>query len=241
MNDNENILYLKLLALKNLEELKVDTILSSRIVKGLNEKEVKNIINFCVEAAKRKKSIRGVYFYAATRYGRFMIENGSMSVEELYKLIKNATKGAANIEYFIESKKFILLLHQILEKFKMFLPFGGGGFIAPFSVGSIKKFIPLKNLKRINQFLEKRQYFKALKCILRENKMKELIKDILKVMVKRKPIENSILTSGILIGFGGVNTPISFDVHSFEAPEIFKKKSLFFVRSFTYGAKYEQY
>jgi uncharacterized Fe-S cluster-containing radical SAM superfamily protein len=228
MNGSENVLFYKLLALKNLMKLNASVILSSRIVKGLNEKEVKRIIDFCIKTRKNGKNIVGVYFYGATRYGRFDIENGEMGWYDLYKLIEESTNGVANLEYFIEMKKFVLLLHKIGKRLGMIFPFGSDGFIGIFRIGSIKKIMEIGELKKINNELEKGEWLSFLKLFHRFLiKDKQIFKNLFYSLVSRLPVEYFIPNRYILIGFGNVNTPVSFSSHSFEAPELFSMRGKF--------------
>jgi hypothetical protein len=244
MNGSENVLFYKLLALKNLMKLNTSVILSSRIVKGLNEKEVKKIIDFCVKARKKGKNIVGIYFYGATKYGRFNIENGEMKWFDLYKLIEDATNNIANLEYFIEFKKFILLMHRIGERLGIIFPFGSSGFIGMFQIGSIEKIMDINELKKINNLIERGKWSVFLKLLSRLLlRYKQILKTPFYSFISRLPIEYFIPNKYILIGFGNVNTPISFSPHSFEAPELFNIKEKFptpiFIRADIYTGNLE--
>jgi len=244
MNGSENVLFYKLLALKNLMKLNTSVILSSRIVKGLNEKEVKRITDFCIKTRKNGKNIVGVYFYGATRYGRFDIENSEMGWYDLYKLIEKSTNGVANLEYFIEMKKFVLLLHKIGKRLGMIFPFGSDGFIGVFRIGSIKKIMEIGELKKINNELEKGEWLSFLKLFHRFLiKDKQIFKNLFYGFISHLPLEYFIPNRYILIGFGNVNTPVSFSPHSFEAPELFSMKRKFpspiFVRYDLYSRRGE--
>jgi organic radical activating enzyme len=244
MNGSENVLFYKLLALKNLMKLNTSVILSSRIVKGLNEREVKRIIDFCIKARKNDKNIVGVYFYGATMYGRFGIENGEMGWYDLYKLIEESTNSVANLEYFIEMKKFILPLHKIGKRLGVLFPFGSGGFIGIFQIGSIKKIMEIDELKKINNELEKGEWLSFLQSFHRFLiKDKQIFKNLFYGFISHLPLEYFIPSRYILIGFGNVNTPVSFSPHSFEAPELFSVKGKFstpiFVRYYSYSRTQE--
>jgi hypothetical protein len=239
MNGSENTLFYKLLALKNLMKLNTSVILSSRIVKGLNEKEVKRIIDFLIKSRNSKKNIVGVYFYGATRYGRFDIENGEMNWFNLYKLIEEATDTIASLEYFIEFKKFLLLLHKAGKNLNMILPFGSGGFMGLFQAGSIKRAIEINQLKKINNEMEDGKYLHALRRLYKLKWFKQLLKRVPVGLLLRFPFEYFTLPSQLfLIGFGNVSTPANFSSYFLEVPELFniKGKSPIFVRALNYRA-----
>jgi uncharacterized radical SAM superfamily Fe-S cluster-containing enzyme len=63
MNGNRNLLWFKLLALKNLNLLKIDTVIAMRVVKNLNIEDVEPILNLCINSVKRKGTIRGIIFH----------------------------------------------------------------------------------------------------------------------------------------------------------------------------------
>ena len=223
MNGSGEVLSYKLLALKNLMKLNVSLVLSSRIVKGLNEKEIKKIIDFCVRARKRGKNIFGIYFFGATNYGRFEVKNGEMNLLHLFRLVKKATGGVASLEYFIEFKKFLLLLHRMMKKFGIKLSFGSGGLIAPFEAGSVKRVIEINKLKKINYELERGRYFQMLKFA----KSMRYLKNIFNLFksILGTPLEYLSLPSRLFfIGMGNISTPLNFTPSSVDAVELFEIK-----------------
>lgn len=208
MNGNEEILTLKLLAIKNLVEVGMPTVLSSRIVNGLNEDQVKNIIDFCVQLVKEKQSIEGVLFYGATGYGRFMIKNGKMSISSLLSILEKVTDGAVNLDYLVESKKFILLLGNKLKRIGINIPYGSSGLIGFFKPGSIKRYISMEMLKKINEKLENQTLIEVFSSSVEfRNLIKNFIKDTKIMRLLRKtammPLES------FFIGVGLVNSPIN--------------------------------
>ena len=207
MNGNENELTLKLLALKNLEIFGIDVILSVRVVKNLNENEVKKIIEFCIVSAKRNSNIRGVYFYGATPYGRFLLKGATFSGVELHNLLNKITNGVASLEYFIELEKLYLNLHKFLSKFGINISFGSGGLIGIFKTGSIKRAFSIKFLKRINKKLENKKYFSFLFDIVRNRITRRALFNF---FIKKDVIKSILLPRYFLLGFGEVNTPTNY-------------------------------
>lgn len=205
MSGNKNELILKLLALNNLEAFGIDVILSVRIVKGLNEDQVKKIIDFCVKDIKRSGTIRGIDFYGATPYGRFLIENGEFSEVKLIKLLEKVTRKIVSLEYLVETKKLVLNINKILSKLGISINFGSGGLIGFFEVGSIKRLIPIRNLKKINGLFERNKIFQAIFELL---KIKKLRAAILKFIFKRNVLDNLKIPGLFFIMLGNVDTPL---------------------------------
>lgn len=236
--DNENILLLKLLALKNIETLGINTVISSRIVKGLNEKEIKKIISFCINSVKNNGNIKGVLFYGATPYGRFL-ENWIIKSKELIENLELATNGVASLEYMMECKKFLLLLHNYLRKFGIYTSYGTSGLIGLFKAGSIKRFFSLSSLKTLNLYLERGGIKKVLLETKKNIKLKELFICLGKMIREKNSINDIflLLPSSFFIGVGFVNTPINMSFIYRDSAEIFKERDShnIFVRYAGYG------
>jgi MoaA/NifB/PqqE/SkfB family radical SAM enzyme len=191
-------LLFKMLALKNLTREGILTFLSTTIAMGINDNEIDKLLRFVMRCVKRKKSIRGIFFYAATRFGRYLIDE-DMKVSELLRRLEGTNFGI-RIEYFIEMKRFLLNLSHVLSKFGFLIPVGSTGLVAIYRVGSLKEWIPLTELIEINKLFE-------------ENKVKALLKTIRKIKFLN-PIKNFyhiLLNSNLMvIGVGGLHTPDNF-------------------------------
>jgi len=208
LNGNgREVLMMKLLALKNLNKVGINTILAARVLKGLNEDQIKGLIDLCVYSAKKKGFIKGIYFYAAVPYGRFLLKNCEMSCSELISLIENITKGEVRLQYLVETKKLLLNLFKLSLKVKKPLPIlGGGGILGAYRAGSIKELIPLKSLKKINTFFEKGRIVKSLFEMF---KISELRNIALRFLVKKDVFKAFVGRGMFILGIGTVNTPIS--------------------------------
>jgi len=236
MNGSKEVLFHKLLALKNLMKLNVSIVLSSRIIKGLNESEVKRIIDFCVRARKNGKNIFGAYFYGATEYGRFEIDNAKVTLLHLSELVEKATQGVASLDYFIEFKKFLLLLHRTGRKLGIGLPFGSGGLIAPFQAGSVRRIIDIEELRKMNSELERGRYIQLLRLMKKIRYLKNLINPfnfIFGFRFEYLPLPSLLF----FVGIGNVHTPLNFNPSFTDVVELFeiKGKRPIFVRIFDYG------
>ena len=208
MNGNENELTLKLLALKNLETFGIDVILSTRVVKNLNEGEIEKILNFCIASAKNNGNIKGVYLYGATRYGRFLLKDAEISPIEVFRLLNKITNGAISMNYFIETKRLALNIYKFLSKFGIYTVFGSRALITVFNAGSIKKVLPTNFLKKLNTKLETGKYLSFLFEILKNKITRKMIFNFL---IKRSIIKAILLPGSFLLGFGEVSVPPNYN------------------------------
>jgi uncharacterized radical SAM superfamily Fe-S cluster-containing enzyme len=219
MNGNDKELLLKMLALKNLEILKIDTTILARITKGVNEDQIKNLIDFCVNSAKKDGYIKGVHFIGATHYGRFLLENSEISTLELVRLVENATNHKIDLDYLIEMRKLALGLFKITSRYGIPFTFGGNGLIAFYKASNnIKKLFPIHFVRKINKYLERG---KTLTAVYESLKNKEARRIILRLICGKDPIE-AIVRNGVFhIKVENLNTPSNhrpyfFDVIGFE-------------------------
>jgi uncharacterized Fe-S cluster-containing radical SAM superfamily protein len=198
MRGGEHELFLKMLALRNLAREGILTFLSATIARGINDNEVEKLLRFVMRCVKEKRSIRGILFYAATRFGRYLIDR-DMEVLELVRRLEGTNLGI-RIEYFAEMKKFLLNSFRIFSKLGLLLPVGSMGLIAIYRVGSLKEWIPLPELIKINE-------------LFKRNKLKALLKAA-KTIKPLKPFRNFyriLLNSNLMvIGVGGLHTPDNF-------------------------------
>jgi molybdenum cofactor biosynthesis enzyme MoaA len=203
INNNDNLLLLKLLALKNIQTLKIPTIISARIVKGLNEKEVKRIIEFCANLAKKNSYIKGVYFFGATKFGRFELANGEVSFHELTGLLEEVTKHKDEEKYLIETKRLAINIYKVLSRFGIFFTFGGGGMIGLYRVGSVKRQFSLQFLKRMNEYFKRGLIFKIVYESLKIREIRKMLWGI----IRGCDIIEALPRGVFIIGIGNINTP----------------------------------
>ena len=197
---NKNELLLKLIALKNLNSERILTFISTRIVKGINENVIPEIIDFLIESTKKHGSIKGVMFYGATYFGRYLLPENTVTEAQYIIEILSRTKKEIKGEYLIEFKKLLINLYNFFKKIKYPIPISSEGLIGFYKVGSLKELIPLKNLKKINKIWEK-------------NKLLSILKIVKQLGITPKLIVNPydyLLNSNIFfISLGNVNTPLS--------------------------------
>jgi uncharacterized radical SAM superfamily Fe-S cluster-containing enzyme len=209
MNGNSKEIILKLLALRNLEILEIDTIISARIAMGVNEDQVKNLIDFCANSTKKGGCIRGVHFYGATHYGRFLLKDSKIYTSELVKLVENATNYKIDLDYLIEIKKLALNLFKISSTYNIPLNFGSGGLIGLYKADNvkIKKLFPISFVRKINKYFEMK---KTLHIVYESLKNKEVRKIILRFICGKDLIKAVTKNRVFIIGVGNVNTPLSY-------------------------------
>jgi organic radical activating enzyme len=209
MNGNRNLLWLKLLALKNLNLLKIDTVIAMRVVKNLNIEDIEPILNLCINSVKRKGTIRGIIFHLATPYGRFQLDRKSiMSLEEFLCYLRDISRGEVNVEYFIESKRLLILLHQLFSKLNIPFSFGSGGLVGLFRVGSIRQLLPLDLVKEINNDLETKKFHRLLWKLFTRKELRTLVGRVIKEIIKKKFIETISIPGSFFVEAGFVNSPL---------------------------------
>lgn len=202
----KDYLYEKLKALKNLEKCEIDVYISSTIAAGINEDQVSELLKFAI---KNNHFIKGLYIFSATPYGRFNIKiEKLLAPSDIIKLLEEASSGRINKEYFLEFKKLRVNINRTLEKFGKFFPVGY--YLSPtlFKVekSEIKEFIPLKDLKKINNYLQKNDLISVLRFLL---KNKKYSLNFLKLITKSlNPNALGVNNLNIMVGF--VTTPINY-------------------------------
>jgi MoaA/NifB/PqqE/SkfB family radical SAM enzyme len=195
--------FLKLLALRNLEAERIPTFISMRVIKGVNEKEIKKIINFGVKSARAYGVVKGIIFSAATitKDGRYLLpKETEISARELLEKIERNEKSI-KMEYLIEFKKLLLNLYNLFKKVGYPIPISSGGFVGFYRVGSLKELIPLEKLKEINEIWRKNKILALLKTLA------IIGLDIVKMILF--PFQYLLDSNIFIISVGNINNPNS--------------------------------
>jgi len=108
----QRLLENKMKALKNLKKYKIDTTLFVMLIKNINIKEIRNILNF---ASKNTDFIKIIYLERAWKVGRTLQHKDTNSSDVIKELKKQANINSNEI---IEVAEFYHYLHVILKKMK---------------------------------------------------------------------------------------------------------------------------
>lgn len=238
---NEKELELKLLAIVNLEAFGIETILTFRVIKNLNENEIKKTIDFVVNRIKNGGKIKGIYFYFATPGGRFLIKDGEIEEDAGFKLIERVTNRIVSREYLSEWNKLSLNLYKYFKRFGIRFVYGSSGPIGLFYTGSIKRAVSKSEIRKINKILEN----KKNPIILALNLMKIRLFRVagLLYLIKRNIMDVvSSIPNLFVIGAENINTEIYHRIGIRDNVWIEKdsKKGSLFVRVTGFAAYYQE-
>ncbi len=210
LNYNKKLLLLKILALKNLETFEIPIVISMRVMKSINEDQVKNVIEFVVNSIKNKKPIKGILFYGATPGGRFLIPEATITSKEVFQLInKVCGKKVASKSYFLETKRLALNIFKLTSRVGKPILLGISGYYGIFYAGSIKKLLPTSFLKRLNEYLSKGKMFLFFINVIRNRILRNVV---LKALFMRSILDAILsLPNVFYIGFGNLTTDIVWE------------------------------
>jgi MoaA/NifB/PqqE/SkfB family radical SAM enzyme len=197
--------FLKIMALRNLEAERILTFISMTVAKGVNENEIKRVIDYAINSVKRRGVIRHVMMYGATitKDGRYLLpKETEMSDIELLRLVAKSNKNI-KISYLIEFKKLLINFYNLFKKIGYPIPIASGGVIGFYKVGSLKELIPTKELKKINKMWEKNKVLAILKTIFNIG----LFEAIRMIMF---PFEYLLNSNMLIISLGNVNNEYNF-------------------------------
>jgi uncharacterized radical SAM superfamily Fe-S cluster-containing enzyme len=160
--------YLKLKALKNLEKVqKIKVWISATVAHNINEEEVKNLLNF---ALRHNNFIKGFIFVPCTSIGWYQLPTSAqLSSSELIDILFQSTGGIIDYEYFYEFNMLRSNIDVVLNKIGKCFPLYRNSIYLNIKDGRFEQYISVKDLKKINNYLEKKSYFKLLKYVFRYN------------------------------------------------------------------------
>jgi molybdenum cofactor biosynthesis enzyme MoaA len=183
------LLRLKLKALKNLKEEKIDTCLISAISKGVNDDQILPLLKF---ACLNNDFIDEIAF---TRlYTGSVVTKNTVFLSELYKKVSMALN--IDVQYFIELKRLHfnsyrlakkLLGKKIESRFKTLL---SNIFVFKIEKSKCKPLFSIKELKEINSILEKiiipeKKIVNVISLLINCFKLKKLMWPFIKYYILR--------------------------------------------------------
>jgi hypothetical protein len=152
--------------------------------------------------------------------GRFNINlERVLTPSDILKSLEKITDGVISREYVIEFKEFAMNLHHLLKKFGIYFPFGHYHANSLFKVGSVKQFIPLKELKKMNREIKKNKFLFALKCLFSKRSFL-----FLKLLISENKIE-SLGKNIFNVNATYVNTPFNYIPVKFDSCIVWMMKS----------------
>jgi len=163
LRGDKNQLYMKLKALYNLKKYDINTIISFTLVSGLNEDQLLPLLKFAI----KNGFVKGIVLNGATSYyGKFDIEmNKFLTTSDIIRLLENISNNKIKMGYFLEFYRLRENINKLLNKVGLVFPRGSTN--TPFKVNTskfqIEEYIPLGDLKKINEAIEKRKFLSILK------------------------------------------------------------------------------
>ena len=114
---NRKLLNIKLKTLKNLNRLNVPVVFETTFIRGVNEHEIINILNYAV----RNSFIKAVLFRSYSHIGRkgFKKENELLG-EELIDILEKQTSGKISKEKILEFQKLLYLFYDLISTKRCF-------------------------------------------------------------------------------------------------------------------------
>jgi MoaA/NifB/PqqE/SkfB family radical SAM enzyme len=229
--------FLKLMALKNLEAERILTFISMTVAKGINEKEIRNVIKYAINSVKRKGVVRHIMMYGATitKYGRYMLPKETyMKTDELLRELTKINRDI-KISYFLEFKKLLIKIYNLSNKIGYPIPLASGGLIAFYRIGSLKELIPLKELKKINKIWNKNKVLAIIKTISKIGLI-----NVIKMIID--PFKYLLNSNVLLISLGNVNNEYNFKPINSGCIGIEKnnKTNKIMIQSFNFGTYYPE-
>jgi uncharacterized radical SAM superfamily Fe-S cluster-containing enzyme len=218
LRGDKNQLYIKLKALKNLEKFGIQVILSSTITAGINDDEIGRILNFSI---KNVHFIKGIYYFCTIPYmGRFDVSPRKMLMpSDILKSLERITNGVISREYVIEFKKLAVNLYYLLKKFGIYFPPGHYHAMSLFRAGSIKQFIPLKELKKMNKEIKKNKFLFILRSLFSRRSLL-----FLKLLINKNKIE-SLGKNVFNVNATYINTPFNYIPVKFDTCIVWRIKN----------------
>jgi MoaA/NifB/PqqE/SkfB family radical SAM enzyme len=175
LRNDKNQLYKKLLALKNLKKLNIPTTISFTAVSGVNLDQILPVFIFAIQC---RKFIRRVTIVPFTPEGRLNIKvEKVISPYELLKYIENVTYRKITVEYYHQFQLFKRNITKVLLSLHLTKNVAPAPDIL-FKIGSIKEFIPLQKLEKINKLFSKNKILGIFELLKESIKNKEVFKFI---------------------------------------------------------------
>jgi len=200
IHGDSNQLYKKLKALKNLKKHRIPTIIAFTLVDGINNDQLRLILKF---GMNNEDFVKGFHFYGATPYGRFNVSmERYLTSSDLILLLEEASNGEIRMEYFAEFKRLKANIYRLMHMLGLSFPIPLLN--APYRVirhspPHLAEYIPVEDLKTINESLEKKKYWKLLKYW----------RYLFRIINPIKSYYDTFKENIIWINVGNINTPVN--------------------------------
>lgn len=180
INGDRKVLDLKLQALENLKRIsRVKVVITPKIIKGINDNEIKDFLGFAVA---NNDFIKGVGFVKASAVGMFGFNNiPIMSNKEMINAITHTNLiESYDFEYVKEFNKLRINLNKFSNKFNGKFPLFYNSI--PYKVNNERLYpiLSLSELKAINRLFKDESYIGLLKFIPKHLGWLSLIRRIYK-------------------------------------------------------------
>lgn len=169
MRGNQNHLYLKLRALKNIEKIgSIEVCLSMTVTSGINEDQIPYLLKFVI---KNNHFIKSLYFiYAYPFEGRFDAKTDKiLTWSDILKLL-NKTNSKISTEYFLEFERLKTNITKLSDRLNLSFKFKfnfATGCLYKINNDDIEELIPLNKLKEINEEIENKKYFNSFISLIK--------------------------------------------------------------------------
>lgn len=190
-----NQLGMKLKALQNLKKYRIPTFLGFTLVDGLNNNQMKLILDFAIE---NNEFIKGLYFYGATPYSKFNVKmNRYMTTSDMIYLLEKESDERISMEYFSEFLRLKRNIRILMKKIGM--SFSASSINVPYRINKMQfeEFLPINKIKEINKLVERKKYLSLIKYL-------HLAK-----YLKLKSYYDSFKEDVMWIFIDNINTPIN--------------------------------
>jgi len=221
----KNLIRIKKKTLSNLKSLGIPTVLETTFVRGLNEKELKNIFEF----ALKNYFIKAVLYRSYSFQGKAGLNRDKeLLSEELIEKLEKDTNGRISKQKVLDFQKLLFFLYELVEMKRCFY----NHYLLikrdkKKGYQSINEFIDLKkilkNIKRYkntkNKNLAKIDFIIRSLPLLSNLKVLSLIGQFIPIYIMRKFLKNSFTSSTLsndmlILGFGCICNAYNYDLSS---------------------------
>jgi MoaA/NifB/PqqE/SkfB family radical SAM enzyme len=218
----KNLTKTKLEALDNLNKLNMPVVLETTFIKGVNENEIINVLNYAV----KNNFIKAVLFRSYSPIGRksFKKENEILG-EELVEILENKTHGRISNEKILEFQKLLFIFYDLVSIKRCF--YNQYLLINRNNTGyeTINDIINLTNLDTESYYKSDKNIYSKINFIARalpqlvNSKTFKILTLSLSTYLSRKLIKRSFTSSTLpkellILGFGCICNAYNYDVNA---------------------------
>jgi len=193
-------LYIKLNALKNLKKSRIPTYIGFTLVDGINNSQLELVLKFAIN---NENFVKGFFVYGATPYGKFDVDmERYLTASDIYLLLEEASGGEIRLEYITEFKRLKANVHRLLKKLGIRFPvplLNAPYRVIRHSPAHLVEYIPVEDLRIINESLEKKKYWRLLKYW----------RYLFRIINPIKSYYDTFKENIIWINAGNINTPVN--------------------------------